>query len=69
MFLVVVNFQQIYLFFRMDPGFPSTVRPIDGTQIRNQAPRVEEHGYVDGKFLFFYMQVRLLMYLKRKHLL
>ena len=31
----------------MDPGFPSTVRPIDGTQIRNQVQTVEEHGYVD----------------------
>ena len=34
----------------MDPGFPNTVRPIDGTQLRNQAPRVEEHGYVDQNF-------------------
>ena len=37
----------------MDPGFPSTVRPIDGTQIRHQAPRVEEHGYVDRKKILF----------------
>ena len=37
----------------MDPSFPSTVRPIDRTQIRNQAPRVEEHGYVDRKIFHF----------------
>ena len=51
--VVVVNFQQIYLISGWIPFFPSTVRPIDGTQIRNQAPRVEEHGYVDRNFFSF----------------